>query len=49
MLEWYLPDRGAELSDDLRAEFVTMWRDLLAQARGRAAEPGCCATFIRPI
>ncbi len=30
MLEWYLPDRGAELSDDLRAEFITMWRDLLA-------------------
>ena len=29
MLEWYLPDRGVELSDDLRAEFTTMWRDLL--------------------
>jgi N-acetylmuramate 1-kinase len=29
MLEWYLPDRGAELSDDLRAEFTAMWRDLL--------------------
>jgi N-acetylmuramate 1-kinase len=32
MLEWYLPDRGAEPGDDLRAEFVTMWRDLLARA-----------------
>jgi N-acetylmuramate 1-kinase len=31
MLEWYLPDRGAEPSTDLRAEFVTMWRDLLAK------------------
>jgi tRNA threonylcarbamoyl adenosine modification protein YjeE len=31
MLEWYLPDRGAELSDNLRAEFATMWRDLLAK------------------
>jgi tRNA threonylcarbamoyl adenosine modification protein YjeE len=31
MLEWYLPDRGAALSDTLRAEFVTMWRDLLAK------------------
>lgn len=31
MLEWYLPDRGAVLSDDLRAEFVTMWRDLLSK------------------
>jgi hypothetical protein len=29
MVEWYLPDRGAPLSDPLRSEFVTMWRDLL--------------------
>jgi tRNA threonylcarbamoyl adenosine modification protein YjeE len=29
MLEWYLPDRGVELSENLRAEFVVMWRDLL--------------------
>jgi tRNA threonylcarbamoyl adenosine modification protein YjeE len=29
MLEWYLPDRGIEPSNHLRAEFVTMWRDLL--------------------
>jgi tRNA threonylcarbamoyl adenosine modification protein YjeE len=29
MVEWYLPDRGAPLSDALRAEFVTLWRDLL--------------------
>jgi tRNA threonylcarbamoyl adenosine modification protein YjeE len=31
MLEWYLPDRGAEPTSDLRAEFVTMWRDLLGR------------------
>jgi tRNA threonylcarbamoyl adenosine modification protein YjeE len=31
MLEWYLPDRGVEPTDDMRAEFVTMWRDLLAK------------------
>lgn len=31
MLEWYLPDRGAEPSNTLRAEFVTMWRDLLGK------------------
>jgi N-acetylmuramate 1-kinase len=31
MLEWYLPDRGAEPADHLRAEFVTMWRDLLGK------------------
>jgi tRNA threonylcarbamoyl adenosine modification protein YjeE len=36
MLEWYLPDRGVEPTDDMRAEFVTMWRDLLA--RPAAAE-----------
>jgi tRNA threonylcarbamoyl adenosine modification protein YjeE len=29
MPEWYLPDRGIELTDNLRAEFVAMWRDLL--------------------
>ena len=32
MLEWYLPDRGVELSEDLRAKFVTLWRDLLNEA-----------------
>ena len=31
MLEWYLPDRGAEPADNLRAEFVMMWRDLLGK------------------
>jgi tRNA threonylcarbamoyl adenosine modification protein YjeE len=31
MLEWYLPDRGAEPSAELRAEFIAMWRDLLAK------------------
>jgi len=31
MLEWYLPDRGTEPTSDLRAEFVTMWRDLLGK------------------
>jgi aminoglycoside/choline kinase family phosphotransferase len=29
MLEWYLPDRGAEISPERRDEFVTMWRTLL--------------------
>src|SRR3954470_18872105 len=29
MLEWYLPDRGAEISLQQRDEFVTMWRTLL--------------------
>jgi tRNA threonylcarbamoyl adenosine modification protein YjeE len=29
MLEWYLPDRGVTLSNELRDEFVAMWRALL--------------------
>jgi aminoglycoside/choline kinase family phosphotransferase len=32
MPEWYLPDRGAELPEGLRGEFVAMWRDLLGKA-----------------
>ena len=29
MLEWYLADRGAQPSEQVRDEFITMWRDLL--------------------
>jgi N-acetylmuramate 1-kinase len=29
MLEWYMPDRGTEPTQELRAEFVAMWRELL--------------------
>jgi tRNA threonylcarbamoyl adenosine modification protein YjeE len=29
MLEWYLPDRGVEMSFEMRAEFTAMWRSLL--------------------
>jgi tRNA threonylcarbamoyl adenosine modification protein YjeE len=38
MLEWYLPDRGIEPSNNMRAEFVMMWRDLLDKSVA-AAEP----------
>src|SRR6266849_8077270 len=31
MLEWYLPDRRAELTEQMSAEFITMWRDLLGK------------------
>jgi N-acetylmuramate 1-kinase len=31
MLEWYLPDRGVAPANNIRAEFVTMWRDLLGR------------------
>ena len=36
MLEWYMPDRGAELTDNMRAEFVMMWRDLLSKPASAA-------------
>jgi len=36
MPEWYLPDRGVVLSEDISAEFVTMWRDLLAKPAAAA-------------
>ena len=29
MLEWYLPDRGVAPTNNLRAEFMLMWRNLL--------------------
>jgi tRNA threonylcarbamoyl adenosine modification protein YjeE len=38
MLEWYLPDRGVEPSNNLRAEFVMMWRDLLSKAAAAAGD-----------
>src|SRR5260370_40722460 len=36
MLEWYMPDRGVELTDNMRAEFVMMWRDLLSKPASAA-------------
>jgi hypothetical protein len=32
MLEWYLPERGIELTANMRTEFVAMWRGLLSKA-----------------
>jgi N-acetylmuramate 1-kinase len=31
MLEWYLPDRGVELDEGKRSQFVAIWRGLLNQ------------------
>jgi N-acetylmuramate 1-kinase len=47
MLEWYLPDRGAPPSDDLRAEFVAIWRDLL-QKPAAAAKTWVLRDFHSP-
>ena len=30
MLDWYLPDHGTEPTDDMRAQFSLIWRDLLS-------------------
>ena len=38
MMEWYLPDRGVEPTDNMRAEFVGMWRDLLAMAAAQTPD-----------
>ena len=35
LLEWYLPDRGVSPSDDMRCEFIAMWRELLQSALAR--------------
>jgi len=32
MPDWYLPDRGAELTGELRAEFDRMWRKMLRKS-----------------
>jgi hypothetical protein len=37
MPEWYLPDRGVQLADELRTEFIGMWRDLLNKAVSSAS------------
>ena len=36
MPEWYMPDRGRAPTDDLRAEFVAMWRALLEKPAAAA-------------
>ena len=36
MLEWYLPDRGADVSQQRRDEFVAMWRELLEKPAAAA-------------
>jgi len=36
MLEWYLPHRGAPVTDALRNEFIAMWRELLQKPAAAA-------------
>ena len=49
MLEWYLPDRGAEPSGELRDEFIAMWRELLAKPAAAAEDLGAARLpFAQP-
>jgi tRNA threonylcarbamoyl adenosine modification protein YjeE len=32
LVDWYLPDRGVEVTDLMREEFLTLWRELLGVA-----------------
>lgn len=48
MPEWYLPDRGAALSDTLRAQFVGMWRELLEATLAAAARTWVMRDFHSP-
>jgi N-acetylmuramate 1-kinase len=48
MPEWYLPDRGGELSADLRAQFVTMWRKLLDSKAAGAVKTWVLRDFHSP-
>jgi N-acetylmuramate 1-kinase len=48
MVEWYLPDRGSELSADLRAQFVTMWRELLDSKTAVATKTWVLRDFHSP-
>jgi N-acetylmuramate 1-kinase len=48
MVEWYLPDRGAEVSSELRTEFITMWRELLDSKAATATKSWVLRDFHSP-
>jgi tRNA threonylcarbamoyl adenosine modification protein YjeE len=48
MVEWYMPDRGAELSAEQRAQFVAMWRELLDRKAATAAKSWVLRDFHSP-
>jgi N-acetylmuramate 1-kinase len=48
MLEWYLPDRGAEVSAELHSQFVAMWRELLDSKAGTAGKTWVMRDFHSP-
>ncbi|MBI5323375.1 tRNA (adenosine(37)-N6)-threonylcarbamoyltransferase complex ATPase subunit type 1 TsaE [Bradyrhizobium sp.] len=48
MPEWYMPDRGSALSDELRAQFTGMWRELLDRTLAAAAKTWVMRDFHSP-
>jgi N-acetylmuramate 1-kinase len=36
MLQWYLPDRGAPITDAQRSEFIALWREILQKPNAAA-------------
>src|SRR5262245_56151782 len=48
MVEWYLPDRGAELSAGLRTQFIGMWRDLLDRKLAASVKTWVMRDFHSP-
>jgi tRNA threonylcarbamoyl adenosine modification protein YjeE len=48
MTEWYMPDRGVELSAALRSQFVEMWRELLDRKLAAAAKTWVMRDFHSP-
>lgn len=48
MVEWYMPDRDAELSADLRTQFTAMWRELLDRTLASAPKTWVMRDFHSP-
>ncbi|MGQ0681169.1 tRNA (adenosine(37)-N6)-threonylcarbamoyltransferase complex ATPase subunit type 1 TsaE [Bradyrhizobium sp.] len=48
MVEWYMPDRGAGLSADLRTQFTGMWRELLDRTLASAPKTWVMRDFHSP-
>lgn len=48
MVEWYMPDRGTELSAELRTQFIAMWRGLLERTLASAPKTWVMRDFHSP-
>ncbi|MBR1126235.1 tRNA (adenosine(37)-N6)-threonylcarbamoyltransferase complex ATPase subunit type 1 TsaE [Bradyrhizobium lablabi] len=48
MPEWYLPDRGVELSTEQRSQFAAMWRELLDSKAASTARTWVLRDFHSP-